>query len=135
MAIKYPGRFREARPAGFDGLFEWDFLKEAFVPTKIEPMDFDAVIERRMHFLVFETKDEGVPIKEGQCITLENLVRTGFFTVIVLRGKTAETIDGWELWHWGRKSRRVIKTYFDGDSHALMLYVRRWFLWASNRRR
>ena len=133
MAIIYPERFQEAQPAGFDGLFEWDFLKEAFVPTKIEPMDLDAIVERRMRFLVFETKDEGVPIPQGQRITLESLVRTGFFTVIVTRGKTVQSINGWEAWYLGNKSMSVKKKWHDGNSNALTDFVRRWFQWANNR--
>ncbi len=131
MAIQHPKRFQEAAPAGFDGVFEWDFLKPAWRPTKIEPMDFDAVIERRMQFLVFETKDDGVPIKDGQRITLESLVRTGFFTVILLRGKTAAKISGWELWRSDRG--KVCKEWIGGDSEALTRYCTRWFNWANNR--
>ena len=133
MTILYPKRFQEAAPAGFDGVFDWDFLKPAWKPTKIEPMDLDAVIERRMQFLVFETKAAGKSIPEGQQITLENLIRTGFFTVIVLRGKTAATISGWELWR--RESGKICKEWIDGDSEALTGYCEKWFRWANHRGR
>ena len=133
MAIVYPKRFHEALPAGFDGVFEWDFLMPAFEPTKIQPMDLDALVERRMRFLGFETKSGDVPIPKGQQITLENLVRTGFFTIIVIRGKTAEAIKGWEVWYWGKKSKDVVKKWIDGDSDALTAFVKRWFKWANTR--
>ena len=135
MTVLYPKRFREAAPAGFDGIFEWDFLMPAFEPTKIQPMDLDGLVERRMRFLGFETKDDGVPIKDGQRITLESLVRTQFFTIIVTRGKTAEAIKGWEVWYWGAKSKKIFKKYIEGDSVALTAFVKRWFKWANNRNR
>jgi len=47
MAIKYPDTFMDALPAGFDGVFDWDFLITAFAPTKIQPMDIDGIIERK----------------------------------------------------------------------------------------
>ena len=131
MAIKHPERFNAARPAGFDGIFEWDFLREAFLPTKIEPMDLDAIVERRMRFLCFETKDNGVPIPEGQRLTLENLVRTGYFTVIVMRGKTADDIKGWECWRWVSKRRIVEKDWHEGNAAALTAFVKTWFQWAN----
>lgn len=96
--INYPDRFRQAKPAGFDGVFEWDFLRGAFGNT-IMPMDFDGVVERRGHFLVFETKAEGTPIPVGQKITLEALCKTNIFTVFILYGKTADTISSLDVWH------------------------------------
>ena len=98
------------------------------------PMDFDGVVNRYMQFLLFETKNEGVPIPKGQYITLEEAVETRFFMVIIC-AKTAKTINGWDFWHWNNKSRRIIKTSYDGDSYALMLFVSRWWQWASNRKR
>jgi hypothetical protein len=70
-------KFDSAKPAGFDGIFVWDYLKKAFYPTKIQPMDFDAVVERNGCFLVFETKTPGVEIPLGQRLTLEMFVRQG----------------------------------------------------------
>lgn len=37
--IVFPERFKQASPAGFDGVFDWDFLEPAFGGTKIMPMD------------------------------------------------------------------------------------------------
>ena len=74
MTVLYPERFKEAAAAGFDGTFEWDFLIEAFKPTKIQPMDLDCLVERRRRFLAFETKDGDVAMKtayyrenDGEC--------------------------------------------------------------------
>ena len=43
--IKNPKRFSQAQPANFDGVFDWDFLIPAFVGTKIEPTDIDAMVK------------------------------------------------------------------------------------------
>ena len=134
MTILYPARFKEAPPASFDGVFEWDFLKPAFKTDRqkqIEPMDLDAIVERKRRFLVFETKNQSVPIPTGQLITLEQLVRTGFFTVIILRCKSAASINGWDVWWLMRKSKKVGKEHHIGDADLLVKYCRRWFLWAS----
>jgi hypothetical protein len=91
--------FNEWQPAGFDGQFHWDFLKGAFGPT-ISPMDLDAVVERNGRFLVFETKhSEEIVISYGQKRSLRALVKTGFFSVILLYGKTPETITSYTIWH------------------------------------
>jgi len=131
MTVLYPERFKEAAAAGFDGTFEWDFLIEAFKPTKIQPMDLDCLVERRRRFLAFETKDGDVPIPQGQLITLESLVMTGFFTVVILRGKTADAIQGWEVWYLGKQSNSVHKRWHDGNAADLTAFVKRWFDWAS----
>ncbi len=125
MTINYPERFAKSQPAGFDGVFDWDFLKPAFAPTKIEPMDLDAIVERNGRFLVFETKSQEKPIPQGQVITLEQLAKTRLFTIIILRCKTQADIRGWECWFC--KSNRVVKRWCDGDANELMLFVKRWF--------
>lgn len=91
MTINYPERFAQAKPAGFDGVFEWDFLSGCF-PRSITPMDFDAVVEIGNHFLVFETKQPGKTIEIGQKRTFESLMTIPAFTVFMLWGKTPETI-------------------------------------------
>ena len=131
MAVLYPERFKQAAPAGFDGIFEWDFLLPAWAPTKIEPMDFDAVVERHGNFLVFETKEPGASIPRGQEITLKTAVRTGHFWVVVLYAKVAEQITGWELWYLGTKSKKFRIKKFEGNAADLTAFCRRWFLWAS----
>lgn len=98
MTVLYPARFAQAAPAGFDGLFDWDFLKGAFGPV-IMPMDLDGVVERNGRFLVFETKDSGVKIPKGQEISLKALCATGLFTVFVIYGKTPKTLSRFDEWH------------------------------------
>lgn len=126
-------RFRQWLPALFDGEFQWDFLKPAFNGTKIMPMDFDAVIERHGHVLIFETKTDGKDIEQGQRITLTDQWRKGA-TIFVVRGKTAETITGiacyWEGAH--RNGQNVGDLPLKNCKWDDVLYqTRRWFCRAS----
>ncbi len=50
-------------------------------------MDFDGVVERKGHYLVFETKDLGVEIPPGQKMCLERLRNAKSFTVVKIWGK------------------------------------------------
>lgn len=129
MTINHPERFGRAKPAGFDGVFEWDFLLPAFAGTKITPMDIDCIIERNGQFLVFETKDNGAPIPRGQVITLETLAMTGLFTIVVLHAKTERDVNGWDIWRRGRNG--LVKKHREGDAEALMRFTRSWFHWTA----
>ena len=94
------------------------------------PMDFDAVVERKGHFLVFETKDAGVPIKDGQRRTLTELITLPQFTVIILRGKREADVDGFTVWQHGRVSRHP-----HANADELRAYCRAWFAWADQHER
>lgn len=97
--------FNQWQPAGFDGQFHWDFLKEAFGPV-IMPMDMDAVVERNGRFFIFETKSsENVSIPHGQLRSLRALVKTGFFTIMILYGKSADSITSYKLWYRDQERR------------------------------
>ena len=117
--IRSPEVFDRYLPAQFDGVFLWDFLKGAFGPT-IEPMDFDGVVERRGSFLVFETKAPGVPVPDGQRITLETLLRDRRF-VVILCAKDPRHINGWDVWH------RSKRTHMNGDAAALKAWCAAWY--------
>ena len=131
MAIKYPRRFKEATPAGFDGVFDWDFLLPAFTGTKIEPMDIDCVVERHGKFLLFETKEPGVPIPKGQQITLKTLVYLGRGAIhlIVLYGKYPSEINDIEEWYY-HKGQIQIKS-LKCNAEQVLAKVNDWFQWAS----
>lgn len=93
MTIVNHDAFKASRPAGFDGTFDWDYLLPAFEPTRIQPMDFDGVVERCGRFLVYETKAAGKVIPLGQCRALDALLRLNrqapkTFTVFHLEGKS-----------------------------------------------
>jgi len=132
MAIKYPDTFMDSLPAGFDGVFDWDFLIPAFAPTKIQPMDIDGIIERKGRFIVFETKNGDTPVPLGQKITLEALVKTRLFVVIILRAKTPDKIRFWEAWWWEKGA--IQKEIFHGNSTALVAWCRHWFDYANSQR-
>ena len=135
--------FNESLPAGFDGVFEWDFLKGAF-PRDIQPMDIDALVEIKGRFLAFETKAPGTPIKKGQKITLRSLANMGQGAVMYIDGKSPSTftkfyyVDGAKLFRyanaspakvtskiyevcvaWGRRADNRGKPLDDGDLIAL----------------
>ena len=80
-------KFTSSPPAGYDGVFDWSWTQGCFGDTKITPMDIDGIVERHGHFIVFETKSVGVPVPKGQQITLDSLVKTKKFTVMIIWGK------------------------------------------------
>ena len=55
MTIHYPKTFNECPSAGFDGIFDWDFLKGCWGGS-IQPTDIDGIVERFGRVLMFETK-------------------------------------------------------------------------------
>jgi hypothetical protein len=132
MHVKFEETFEKAAPAGFDGLFDWDFIIPAFAPTKIEPMDIDGVVERKGNFLIFETKHEGKDIPLGQKITLENLLKLGRgkITIFVLYGKDNNSIVGMEEWVYS--NRKVIKHTTQCDGNYIYAMTKAWFSKVNN---
>ncbi len=135
MTVLYPEAFSRSPAAGFDGLFEWDFLFPAFEYVRSDgatrhckPMDFDAVVERGGRFLVFETKEGDAPIPGAQVQALERAVLTGHFLVIILRAKTPEPVTGWDVWALSAKTGLMVKQHREGDANALVRFCRNWFL-------
>ena len=125
-------RFNSWLPALFDGEFDWDFLLPAWMGTKIQPMDHDAVIERRGHFLVFETKVPGKNIELGQSITLTERWKQGD-TVFIVSGKSPEGIDGLAMYYEGKyKSGLMVgDKEIKACTYADVLFrTRQWFCWA-----
>lgn len=126
-------RFNQWLPALFDGEFDWDFLKPAFKETKIEPMDYDAVVERKGHFLIFATNVPGKEINLGQRITLTNEWRRRS-SIIHLEGKTPQTICRYALYAEGTcgpSDEFGGKTLNDCNWTDVLFDVRCWFCWAS----
>lgn len=99
MAIRDEQRFRENTPAGFDGLFDWDFLNKCW-PRGIRPCDVDAQVEIGGHFLKFETKSPpSNPLQTTERGQAQTIVRSmqcsgQYLTYILMQGKKAEEI-GW----------------------------------------
>lgn len=101
-SIKHPDTFHDSQlkikcpycdgEFPFDGIFNWKWALDCFNETgTITPMDFDGVVERHYHYLVFESKAEGVNIPLGQRITLDNLKKAKSFTIIKVWGKDSPT--------------------------------------------
>jgi hypothetical protein len=134
MSAKYPStiynpeKFQQKLPAGYDGAFDWTWTAGCFGNTKIEPMDFDGVVERCGNFLLFETKEAGKEIPEGQRITLETAFNTGVFTIICVWGKRSPEVI--EVWH----PEITARPRYNGVDAARRV-VSRWFEWANERRR
>ena len=132
--IRHKKTFESWLPALFDGEFKWDFLLPAWSGTKIQPMDLDAIIERRNHFLIFETKKPGKGIDVGQRITLTNLWRNGRSTIIFLSGKQPEEITGYCMYgEWEKDKNADIgsRDLTSADAYDVIFLVRKWFCWAS----
>jgi hypothetical protein len=121
--ILYPDSFNKSKAAGFDGVFDWSWTRGCFGDTNITPMDFDAVIERLFHYFVIETKDDGVPIPQGQLITLDNLIKPKDFTVMKCWGK--EEPHRFII----RYPNGIEKEYYGVDKAREILM--KWFQWAS----
>lgn len=117
--IHHQATFDRDLPAQYDGVFMWDFLKGVFGPS-IMPTDFDGVVERHGHFLVFETKDIGARPTEGQEIAFRALVADPRFTVLICR-KRPEQIRGWTVW-----TRRGLCRFL-GDAEALKAWCAAWY--------
>ena len=91
QTIHSPDIFGDNAPAGFDGFFDWHWVSRAVkraTKRNITPMDIDAHIEVKGHFLIFETKRDGVSIPEGQQRALFNLWARGYTTLVFLWGKS-----------------------------------------------
>jgi hypothetical protein len=130
--IKSETAFNTSLPAGYDGLFDWDYLKPAFNPTKIEPMDIDAMIERHGRFLVFETKEPGKEIPNGQKITLRALHKIGCFTIFFLLGKKRDEIKQFYTF-WPNDTDPKPVDLSIGEPYKIVIdLTREWFVDACN---
>lgn len=120
-----------SREIGFDGIFHWGWVLDAIGyttgKTKIQPMDFDGVIERRSHYLVFETKDVHASISQAQQWTLERLNQAKSFTVMKVWGK--EQPAQIEIEDICNGKPRKAQGY--GTEEAKR-WVQKWFAWANS---
>ena len=101
--IRHPAGFLHSPAAGFDGVFDWSWTKDCFGGKRITPMDFDGVVERKGNFILFETKNLGVPIPDGQMYTLHAAHRLGCFTIFLIHGKTCP--ESAQIWYPGIQRR------------------------------
>lgn len=121
--------FLESPPAGFDGIFDWAFLRGA-LPRGIMPMDIDANIECNNNFLWFETKRPDIEIPKGQRLALKAHWENGH-TVIVTWGKSPQKFVKAVIYGPdGQPMRKIVPQ--DGKTLADAIYdeVQRWGVWA-----
>jgi len=121
--IKHPGGFLRSPAAGADGVFDWSWTHGCFGAGRITPMDFDGVVERKGNFILFETKNLGVPIPDGQMYTLQAAHRLGCFTIMLIHGKQApEQIEVWYPPEFGlekgshqgvEKAKRIVSRWYE----------------------
>ena len=119
MAFHSKDKFFEDLPAGFDGVFDWDFLLPIFEGTKITPMDIDAIIERNGNALIVERKRPGKDIPLGQKITLEFLLKTGLGKITIFH--IADDFSLFGEWHFLNKK---IKTIYHANPSRFLFYDR-----------
>lgn len=67
-------------------LWDWQVLDGCFGGGNIKPSDIDGMVERNGHFLYLETKGINVALKLGQKIAIENRVKDGISTCVVIWG-------------------------------------------------
>lgn len=129
--IRNNKKFNEWLPAGFDGQFDWDFLRFSF-DRGIMPMDYDACVESKGHRLIFETKDTGGVIPLGQLITLTNEWKIGA-TILLLNGKNPKSINGYSIYREGSydPSIKIGDKKLKPCNYLDIAYiVKRWFCWS-----
>lgn len=104
-------------------VFNW--LKGCF-PRDILPTDGDGEVEINGRFLRFEFKHESVlqsgKIAIGQRRAMEALIRTGFFTILVIGTNDAGEITCCEEWHHTGK----IAALKSCDQTYIQDFCRRW---------
>lgn len=121
--IKHPVGFAHSPSAGNDGIFDWSWTHGCFGEGKITPMDFDGVVERKGNFILFETKNLGVPIPKGQMYTLESAHRLGCFAIFLIHGKLHP--ESCEIWYPGTHKREVVE-----GVDAIRAKVASWYVFA-----
>lgn len=140
MTIRNKKLFDSMPSANFDGVFDWDFLIEAFKPTRIEPMDIDAIIERNGYFLIFETKSNPAKkgeakIPDGQRYLFEALMRIikHKLTIFFVNGKDEKNI--YYCWVWSWKDNKITYSHHYGTNFDLLEMTKKWFKHANSKSR
>ena len=126
--IKHQAGFLHSPAAGYDGVFDWSWTQGCFGQGRITPMDFDGVVERKGNFILFETKNLGVPIPAGQMYTLEAAHRLGCFTIVLIHGKTSP--ESAEFWYPGVGKRETYQ-----GIEAIKSKVSGWYSYAEKNRK
>ena len=123
----------------YDGYFYWDWVTNAIhkanPQSRITPMDFDGVVERFFHYLIFETKeafmyDENnkscIVIPQGQLWTLERLSIAKSFTIMKVWGK--KDLEWWEAEIRFPGQAKPQKTWDGHGMESASNFVYNWYL-------
>ena len=103
-------------------LWDWGFLDRCF-KRGIKVTDIDGLVEAgRGHFLLIEAKSPGVAIRRGQADAFTALVRTGFFTVLILWGERNKP-EEYCFWNSGPIRAPIKKC----DEAEIQFLVSEWF--------
>lgn len=109
-----------------DGQWDWAILKDCF-GGKIEPSDIDGQIERNGFFLYLEAKSPNVKIPLGQEILMQNRVRDGISTYIIIWGEK-NTPEKLRVYY---PAPYVIPHDIYGGLDTLRDYCSRWYRYAN----
>lgn len=108
-----------------NSLWPWDLFNECFT-RGIRFSDIDGIVERNSRFLIVEGKQKGASIPKGQRIMLENLVRTGYFFVLILWGEPGEP----RKYQVFGPSVNLPKQ--DCDLDIIKNFIKGWYKWANS---
>jgi hypothetical protein len=108
-------------------LWNWDILNGCFGDTHIKPSDIDGMVERNGHFLYLETKATNAILRRGQTIAIENRIRDGVSTVIVVWGDTNAPVRMKAFYPVQYKRPATV---VDCDLAVLRLECQSWYLQA-----
>ena len=125
--IKHVDAFLASPPAGFDGVFDWEWMEDLF-DRGIKPMDIDCLVHVRPRpdgknrFLVLETKDLGKAVPGAQLEALNALhdIRPACFTVMLLWTKARPI---WGEW-WPQGSLKKLQWSRPAEAEYR---IREWF--------
>ena len=112
ISIRNRARFDQSNPCNADGVFDWNSFTiiggRSCFPRTITPMDIDFNVEVNYQHVIIESKDEGVPIPDGQVRALASLLDTSRITLICMWGKLSPT-----SWSVKTRSRKVMPLVLD----------------------
>ena len=88
-------------------------------------MDIDGLVERRGQFIVFETKNIGVPVPAGQLITLRRL-----HGLMIIQGKREPALA--QIWcAQGFMRGHTMRSFAKADAAYARRFVELWYEFAN----
>lgn len=121
MSIQDMNRFTEA-------VWDWGILKGCF-GGKISPSDTDGMVERGGHFLYIEAKGSGVGMTRGQEIAIQNRVRDGLSTFVVVWGQKEQPE---RLRVYYPAPYLAVQDHYPADLQTLRDVCSRWYRYADS---